>query len=330
MRSDLSTRDVDLRPRMLSLCSGIGGLDLGLRHAIGARTVCYVERETQACAVLRARMDAGDLDDAPIWSDLGTFNARAWRDAVDLVCGGFPCQPVSVAGKRRGTDDERWLWPVVRDVLKACGASVAVFENVPGIVAAGLGDILRDLSAIGFSAEWGCFRASEVGAPHRRDRWFCLAYSDRGALRLLTERSQRSQRREASSVGEHSEPVDDRARLEGSADFDGARGAEARGDVDEGASVADTEHARRERSGEAHHDDGCHAPGDDAHGCGTSAFPPPPAGAWDRYRGPKPGVRRDSHGVQGRVDRLRLLGNAVVPQQAAHAWRELVARALKE
>lgn len=302
--------DVDPRPRVLSLCSGIGGLDLGLRYACGARVVCYVEREIQACAVLRARMESGELDPAPIWSDLGSFDARAWRDAVDLVAGGFPCQPVSVAGKRKGTDDERWLWPIVRDVLEACGAPLAVFENVPGIVASGLGDILGDLSAIGFNAEWGCFRASEIGAPHRRDRWFLVAYSNRDALRLLTERAQRSPRSEASSECEHTEPMDSRAHV------DARRG------------VADTEHEGCELVGEAHHDHGCDASGDDADGCGASPFPPPPAGDWNRYRGPQPGIRRDAHGAPGRVDRLRLLGNAVVPQQAAYAVRELIRRAL--
>ena len=90
---------VDTSTNVLSLCSGGGGLDLGLRLATGARAVCYVEREVTAAGVLAKGIEQGILDDAPIWSDLLTFNARAWRGRVDCVAGGFPCQPHSYAGK---------------------------------------------------------------------------------------------------------------------------------------------------------------------------------------------------------------------------------------
>ena len=171
---------VATRPRVLSLCSGYGGLDLGVRLACpGAVTVCYVERELQAAAVLVARMRDGGLDDAPVWSDLATFDACRWRGAVDLVVAGFPCQPVSVAGKRLGVDDERWLWPHVERVIRDSHAGACLLENVPGLVTAGLRDVLGGLAAIGFDARWGLYSAAEVGAPHERERWFCLAYAGR-------------------------------------------------------------------------------------------------------------------------------------------------------
>lgn len=97
---------------VLSLCSGIGGLDLGLRLALPqARTVCYAEREVYPAAVLAARIADGALDDAPIWSDLRRFDGQPWRGVVDCIIGGYPCQPFSLAGKRLGTRDPRFVWP---------------------------------------------------------------------------------------------------------------------------------------------------------------------------------------------------------------------------
>jgi len=169
--------------RSLSLCAGIGGIDLGL--AEWARSVCFVEREAFAASVLVARMEEAALDLAPIWSDLRTFDARAWRGSVDLVTGGYPCQPFSVAGKRLGDEDGRHLWPEVRRILSESGACLGFFENVAGHVSLGLSDVLADLAALGFDAEWTCLRASDVGAPHRRERLFILAYrGDEGRRKL--------------------------------------------------------------------------------------------------------------------------------------------------
>ena len=93
---------------VLSLCSGGGGLDMGFRLAVpGARTLCYVEREAFGCERLVAAMQAGQLDDAPLWSDLSTFDGRPWRGSVDCVIGGYPCQDFSVAGKRAGMAGSR-------------------------------------------------------------------------------------------------------------------------------------------------------------------------------------------------------------------------------
>ena len=98
--------------RALHLCSGYGGFELALRLAgVPSRTVAHVERDTYAAATLVARMEDETLDQAPVWSDLATFDGGPWRGRVDLVTAGFPCQPFSQAGQRRGVDDERWLWP---------------------------------------------------------------------------------------------------------------------------------------------------------------------------------------------------------------------------
>lgn len=163
---------------VLSLCSGIGGLERGVNMALGgrARTVCYVEREVYAACALLARMEDSSLDRAPVWDDLTTFDAGRWRGAVDLVTAGFPCQPWSVAGKRKGTEDERWIWPAIVRIIRDCEAPLVFLENVPGLLRHGLREVLSDLAEIGFDAEWTSVRASDVGAPHRRERIFILGW----------------------------------------------------------------------------------------------------------------------------------------------------------
>ena len=102
----------------LSLCSGGGGLDLGLELALGSvSTVCWVEWEAFAIEYLAARMEEGCLAPAPLWTDLRTFDGKPWRGVVDTLTAGYPCQPFSTAGKRRGEDDPRHLWPHVRRIV---------------------------------------------------------------------------------------------------------------------------------------------------------------------------------------------------------------------
>ena len=167
----------------ISLCSGVGGLDLSVKIALpGARCVCYVERESFAAAVLVARMEDSPLDKAPVWSDVATFDCTPWRGCVDFVVAGFPCQPVSKAGRKKGEQDERWIWEDVIRVVRELGARWVFLENVPGILFLGLGTVLGGLHQIGMSAEWACVPASRLGAPHKRDRWFCLGYTDEQRL----------------------------------------------------------------------------------------------------------------------------------------------------
>jgi DNA (cytosine-5)-methyltransferase 1 len=124
-------------------------------------------------------MAEGSMGSCPIWDDLESFDGRAYRDRVDLVVAGFPCQGASVAGKRRGTADERWLWPLVWRTIIDCGASMLFVENVPGLLnvngGAAFAEIVDALAARGWIAEWDCIPAAAVGAPHIRDRVFLLA-----------------------------------------------------------------------------------------------------------------------------------------------------------
>lgn len=169
--------DIPTNPTVLSLCAGIGGLDLGIGLAFpGARTIGFVEREAACCEILVSRMEEGRLDPAPIWTDVKTFDGRPWRGAVDILCAGYPCQPFSTAGRRKGDKDPRHLWPDIRRIIEECGPAHLVLENVQGHISKGLPEVLESLMELGYGCEWGVYSAAQAGAPHRRNRVFILAY----------------------------------------------------------------------------------------------------------------------------------------------------------
>lgn len=188
-RTSLSRISSDGVIRGVSLCSGTGGLDLGIQIAIpDYRAVCMVEREAFAVACLVAQMENGSLAPALIWDDLFTLDGRAFRGRVDLISAGLPCQPYSVAGKRRGHDDERALWPEFIRIVDEAQPALVFLENVAAYVGyfRPVGERLSDL---GYQIEAGIFSAAEVGAPHRRERFFMLAYRATGGRGELRESS---------------------------------------------------------------------------------------------------------------------------------------------
>jgi len=174
----------------MSLCAGYGGIDLGLKAALSkVKTVCYSEIEAYAIENLISKMEADLLDPAPIWTDLKTLPWEQFNGRVDILSGGFPCQPFSAAGVRKADDDPRHLWPHIVKGIKGLGCPpIVFFENVEGILSAKLKGtdwsdpqgtpvllhILRELERLGYYSTAGIFSASEVGAPHRRKRVFIL------------------------------------------------------------------------------------------------------------------------------------------------------------
>ena len=164
--------------RCISFCTGYGGVELGLRAVIpNLRTVAYVEVEAFACSNLVAKIEAGKLDAAPIWTDIKTFNGRPFRDRIHLITGGYPCQPFSVAGKRQGESDPRHLWPYIEQQIRTIRPLFCFFENVGGHLTIGFSDVYRSLRNLGYSVEAGLFTAAECGAPHKRERLYILAYA---------------------------------------------------------------------------------------------------------------------------------------------------------
>jgi DNA (cytosine-5)-methyltransferase 1 len=152
--------------RVGSLFTGYGGLDI----AVGGDLAWYAEIEPAACQVLAHHY--------PGVPNLGDITAINWADVepVDVITGGYPCQPFSHAGNRKGKNDVRHLWPNVLDAIRAVRPRYAILENVSGHLTLGFADVLADLAEIGWSCEWGTYRASDVGAPHRRERLFILTY----------------------------------------------------------------------------------------------------------------------------------------------------------
>jgi len=163
----------------LGLCAGYGGIELGLSRAIpNLRSVALCEIEAFPIANLVAKMEAGLMDAAPIWTDLKTFPWEEFRGKVGILSGGYPCQPFSTAGKRLGKEDQRHLWPFIADGIAAMRPSVCFFENVEGHISMGLSDVIEDLAGMGYRTTWGIFSAREIGAPHQRKRVFILAYAN--------------------------------------------------------------------------------------------------------------------------------------------------------
>jgi len=155
-----------------SLFSGIGGLDLAA-HWAGFDTKWFVEKEPFCQKVL-----AKHWPNAPIYDDVFTC---AYPPSVDVIVGGFPCQPFSVAGNREGKDDERYLLPEMLRIVDEVKPYAVLFENVPGFPSLNDGVefkyLLRTLAEMGFDAEWGHIFAKDAGAPHQRERWFLVAYA---------------------------------------------------------------------------------------------------------------------------------------------------------
>jgi DNA (cytosine-5)-methyltransferase 1 len=255
-----------------SLFTGIGGLDLGLEQ-VGMQCRWQVEINPYCTKVLEKH-----------WPDIRRYtDVREIEDleVVDLICGGFPCQPVSVAGLRRGTEDKRWLWPEFHRIIRMVRPRYIIVENVTGLLSANkgsaMGGILRDLAESGYDAQWDRVSAESVGAPHLR--WRIFIYG--------TIRSQ-------------------------STDGKGSRA------VGNGQAMADTEFDRRQGIGEDRKATGsprlCH---------GTRADQEPSifGGGWWSI---EPDVGRVAHGIPSRMDRLRALGGAVLPQVAEFVGKKIM------
>lgn len=240
------------RPNVLELFAGIGGMSLGLERA-GFNVVGQVEINPWCRRVL-----AKHWPDVPRHDDVRT--ALDWwlsepRPPVRLVAGGYPCQPESLAGSRRGSADERWLWPDMARVVDVVRPDYVIGENVMGHRTSGLRFVLRDLEQLGYTARAGIVSAAQMGAPHERKRIFILAVANASGTGCGSGRSERGMETSQSEAFAWSSWLES---------------------------------------------------------VGRSGWPA------------EPDVGRVAYGVPGRVDRLRGLGNAVVPQVAEFVGRFLL------
>lgn len=177
----------------LALFAGAGGGILG-GHLLGWRTVCAVEWDAYAASILVARQNDKTLPPFPVWDDVQTFDGRPWREIVDIVSGGFPCQDISVAGKGKGIDGERsGMWKHMARIICEVRPRFVFVENSPALTFRGMGTVLGDLAEIGYDAEWGVLGAEDVGALHKRKRVWLLAYTD-SLWELQPQRSEQEKR----------------------------------------------------------------------------------------------------------------------------------------
>jgi DNA (cytosine-5)-methyltransferase 1 len=155
--------------RLGSLCSGYGGLEAGISQVLDIEPVWCSEIDKDASKVLAAH--------DPSVPNLGDLTVLDWHqvEPVDIICAGFPCQPFSYAGKRQGADDERAIFSYTADGISVLRPRLVVLENVPGILTLGGVSVVGTLTGLGYDCRWGIVRASDTGAPHRRARWFCVA-----------------------------------------------------------------------------------------------------------------------------------------------------------
>ncbi len=289
----------------IALCAGVGGLELGLHIAeSGYRTVCYVEREVFPAAVLVARMAEKALDNAPIWDDVKTFDGRAWRGKVHLLTAGYPCQPFSFSGQRKGEADPRHLWPDIARVIGEVRPEWAFCENVEGHLTLGFAEVARDLQAMDYTVKAGLFSVLETGATHLRRRLYILAHANEVAL-CQPERN--------GAV----EPGHEVSRRSNAGWFANLFGQD-RPAMD--PVVVD--------------DAGMWRPADEEFSVGL--YPPAPyqfaawASALDRRPDLQPEFFGLDDGVANRMDRSDCAGNGVVPLAAALAWRTLKGQYMSE
>lgn len=292
--------------KVLDLFSGIGGFSLGLEKA-GFETVAFCEIDKKARMVLSKHWP-----DVAIFDDVTTLTKEKLDEhgiSVDVICGGFPCQDLSVAGKGAGLEGSRsGLWFEFHRLIKEIRPSWVIVENVSVLRSRGLDRVLRSLAEIGYDAEWHCIPASAVGAPHQRDRIWIVAHSKCGGLKSLSDWNAESNYVVSSS------PLADPDSTKCETRFTKSSGNEKSRKRDRwitcnGSCLADTMRERLERQWEI-----SGRTGKEQQDASDS-----------RWWAVEPDVGRVAHGVPGRVDRLKQLGNAVVPQIP-----ELIGRAIMD
>ena len=280
--------------RVLDLFSGIGGFSLGLERTGGFETAAFCEYEDFPRQVL-----AKHWPDVPCFPDVRELKGQDIDGPIDVICGGYPCQPFSQAGQRRGQEDDRHLWPEFSRLVDELRPTWVIGENVAGHISMGLDDVLSDLEGQGYACRTFVIPACAVGAPHRRDRvWSIASRNDADADSIRSHRTPKH-------VIRGREPSDRQVSLFGP--FCEVLAGSGGASVGEASDVADAERIGQPRSGESFKS------------CNQAAHRKreavkPLDGRIGEIWLTEPDVGRVANGVPGRVDRLKALGNAVVPQ----------------
>lgn len=293
----------------LDLFSGIAGNTLGLREYVN--TIAYCEQDRHAQSVLLSRMEQKLLKPAPIWDDITTLKGNMFDVPIDIIIGGFPCQDISVAGRGKGLAGERsGLFFEVCRLVEEIKPSFVFLENVPAIRTRGLREVVRALTDLGYDCRWTCVSAAEVGAHHIRKRWFLLAHTQgsdgRGVLRELLEANEGQSRPKKQYENETGEPFD------ASEDTEFLAHARRKYDQSQPGSIQKASRAAQQQErGQRPIGGGIRQPATGPTNLRTG---------WEV----EPNVDRVVNGLPLRVDRIKRLGNAVVPLQAKVAFEKLM------
>ncbi|MET9051005.1 DNA cytosine methyltransferase [Streptomyces bacillaris] len=325
--------------RIGSVCSGYRGLDMAVEAVFGGSTAWVADNDPGASRIL-----AHHLPQVPNLGDITTVD---WHQAepVDIYCGGYPCQPFSTAGHRKGTQDARHIWPHIAHSLRVLRPRLAVFENVAGHLSLGFDTVLGDLARIGFDAQWCTLRASDIGAAHQRNRLFLLAWpADTGSEGLARRRtagaaSHRDRLAAADAVDLGGDGVGTRgsgrdesaARCLAAADF---KGVGEREPTDQAAPFPAGREARVVSGGRGGRPDwGPYTEAIERWEAVTGRSAPWPVDDLGRLNPPLvewlmglPAGHVTAVPGLSRTAQLKALGNGVVPQQAVAALRQLAAR----
>ena len=326
----------DMDTHTLSICSGYGGIELGLRQVIPRiRNVCYVENEITQAKILASRIKEGRLDDAPIWSDLRSFNAKPFRGKVDILTGGFPCQPHSVAGKRQAESDPRELSGEVLRIANELGKPTLFLENVPGIKRFYWDNIRPKLQAMGYRTEEILVTARETGAPHKRQRIFILANAGTPRLDGWYDAMANSIRSRARGWSERLQQESGAWGTDSTTETEGS-GSELADSISEGLQRGISGHSEvGERNPNENIEYDTRSPRYHIGHSDTALpiYPPRPddnegwAHVLTKMQTLEPAFCRVANGFTPWVDeRLRSIGNGVVPAMASTAWIYLIKR----
>ena len=319
----------------LDLFTGIGGISLALQPWV--RTVCYVEIEPYCQQVIQTRIKAGDLEDAPIWDDIRTFDPTPWIGSVDIITGGFPCQDISTAGKGVGLGGERsGLFFEIMRLAEEIQPKFLFLENVQAIRTRGLDRVGIELANHGYDYRWDSLSAYDVGAPHQRRRWWCLGWDTKSngsnKIREVQEGANTIARGIDSAMAHPDIRENNQIRKDSDENREAMGGcgeaaqreygqADNNGTGGRGSTVAHPNGKRLKQVKPLVADQIQQENRSQKFEISRGREPSTKSASWWAV---EPDVGRVADGVPSRVDRIKSLGNSVVPQCAREAFRRLM------
>ena len=314
--------------KVLDLFSGIGGFSLGLERA-GMETVAFCEFDKKTQLVLKKHWP-----DVPIYDDVRELNGEKIREeigAVQLISGGFPCQPFSQAGKRQGEEDDRHLWPEYFRLIQEIRPRWVIGENVNGLISMGLDQVLSDLESENYSCQTLIIPACAVNAPHRRDRVWIIAHAssrDYNNPAIWEAQADSGCQRNGQDVSNSECNGLSTAKESGSSSSVSNNSPQGKGKTFQSTGTSgrrnneNVAHAKRKRqSGSRELERSCNT---EKNSTGETSWLNYGGEGWKRNWDFEPELGRVAHGIPNRVDRLKQLGNAVIPQVVEQIGRAIM------